>query len=71
VSIDGREESGLAAYADKLGVASDVRFTGPIFGERKIHLGPNVSGYGESLIDYNCRARLAPGALGNQVDEHA
>jgi glycosyltransferase involved in cell wall biosynthesis len=26
----------LREYADKLGVASDVRFTGPIFGDRKI-----------------------------------
>jgi len=57
IAGSGREESGLAAYADKLGVASDVRFTGPIFGERKIHLGPNVSGYGESLIDYNWKQR--------------
>ena len=36
IAGSGPEESALPAYADKLGVASDVRFTGPIFGERKI-----------------------------------
>lgn len=36
IAGSGPEESALRGYADKLGVASDVRFTGPIFGDKKI-----------------------------------
>lgn len=38
IAGSGPEELALPDYADKLGVASDVRFTGPIFGERKIKM---------------------------------
>src|SRR6267378_915204 len=36
IAGSGPEESALPAHADKLGVAPDVRFIGPIFGERTI-----------------------------------
>jgi glycosyltransferase involved in cell wall biosynthesis len=36
IAGSGPEESALRDYADKLGVASDVRFTGPVCGHRKI-----------------------------------
>jgi glycosyltransferase involved in cell wall biosynthesis len=36
IAGSGPDESALRDYVDKLGVASDVRFTGPIFGDRKI-----------------------------------
>lgn len=36
IAGSGPEESALRDYADKLGVASDVRLTGPICGDRKI-----------------------------------
>lgn len=38
IAGSGPEELALPDYAVKLGVASDVRFTGPIFGERKIKI---------------------------------
>ncbi|MGH8131172.1 MAG: glycosyltransferase family 4 protein, partial [Steroidobacteraceae bacterium] len=38
IAGSGPEESLLPDYADELGVASDVRFTGPIFGETKIRM---------------------------------
>jgi glycosyltransferase involved in cell wall biosynthesis len=36
IAGSGPEEPALRDYADELGVASDVRFSGPVFGERKI-----------------------------------
>lgn len=38
VAGSGPEESALPEYAHQLGVASDVRFTGPVYGEDKIRV---------------------------------